>query len=72
MIPNQLISETKGKHLSSKDIRNELLSDHEWVIIQLCKEMNSQPRVEDLGAVDFLAEPIESHTKKVIDNKEDA
>jgi len=56
------IKEHPGKYLSSKDILNELLSDHEWIIIQLRKDIQeSSAKNKDAGTADFFTRLMEQH-----------
>ena len=56
------IKEHPGKYLSSKDILNELLSDHEWIIIQLRKDIQeSSAKNKDAGTADFFTRLMEKH-----------
>jgi len=56
------IKEHPGKYLSSKDILHELLSDHEWIIIQLRKDIEEcAAKNKDAGTADFLTGLMEKH-----------
>ena len=56
------IKEHPGKYLSSKDILNELLSDHEWIIIILRKDIQeSSAKNKDAGTADFFTRLMEQH-----------
>jgi starvation-inducible DNA-binding protein len=56
------IKEHPGKYNSTKDTLQELLSDHETVIIQLRKGIDhSAEKNKDAGTVDFLTGLMEQH-----------
>jgi len=56
------IKEHPGKYSSSKDILNELLSDHEWIIMQLRKDVEEcATKNKDAGTADFLTGLMEQH-----------
>lgn len=56
------IKESPGKYSSSKNILDELLSDHELVIIQLRKNIEEcASKNKDAGTADFLTGLMEQH-----------
>ena len=57
-----LIKENVGKYPSSKDMLRELLKDHEFVIVQLRKDIDEcANKCEDSGTADFLTGLMEQH-----------
>jgi starvation-inducible DNA-binding protein len=56
------IKEKPGKYPASKDMIHELLEDHETVIIQLRKDIETSAHEnKDLGTADFLTGLLEQH-----------
>jgi starvation-inducible DNA-binding protein len=56
------IKEHPGKYLSSKDTLRELLQDHETVIVQLRKNIETcSESNKDVGTADFLTGLMEQH-----------
>ncbi len=56
------IKECPGKYSSSKDMLKELLKDHEAVIIQLRKDVETcTEKYKDAGTADFLTGLMEQH-----------
>jgi starvation-inducible DNA-binding protein len=61
-IKHSSIKESPGKYLSSKDMIQELLADHETVIIQLRKDVEDcAGAYKDAGTADFLTGLMEQH-----------
>ena len=56
------IQENPGKYLSSRDTLQELLNDHETIIIQLRKDIDDcTNKYKDAGTADFLTSLMEQH-----------
>jgi starvation-inducible DNA-binding protein len=56
------LSETPGKYPSQKEMLQELLKDHETVIIQLRKNVDTcAEEIKDAGTADFLTGIMEQH-----------
>lgn len=56
------IKENPGKYSSSKDMIQELLKDHETVIIQFRKDIDAcADKSKDVGTADFLTGLMEQH-----------
>ena len=61
-IKNSSIKESPAVYLPSMDTLQELLSDHESIIIQLRKDISElQDKNMDVGSADFLTGLLESH-----------
>lgn len=57
-----LIKEAPGKYPSSKDVLKELLADHETIIVQLRKDVDTcSEKTKDAGTADFLTGLMEQH-----------
>jgi starvation-inducible DNA-binding protein len=56
------LSESPGKYPSQKEMLQELLKDHETVIIQLRKDVDTcAEEIKDAGTADFLTGIMEQH-----------
>ena len=56
------IKESPGKYASSKELLNELLKDHESVIIMLRKDVDeTADKIKDAGTADFFTGLMEQH-----------
>ena len=56
------IKETPGKYHSSKEMLEELLTDHETVIVQLRGNIDDcSKKYKDAGTTDFLTKLMETH-----------
>ncbi len=61
-IEHSSLKENPGKYLSSKETLQELLVDHETVIIQLRKDIEAcAEKNKDAGTADFLTGLMEAH-----------
>ena len=61
-IKHASLKESPGKYLSSKEMLQELLVDHEAVIIQLRKDIEEcADKNKDAGTADFLTGLMEAH-----------
>jgi starvation-inducible DNA-binding protein len=61
-IKHASLKESPGKYLSSKETLQELLVDHETVIIQLRKDIEEcADKNKDAGTADFLTGLMEAH-----------
>ncbi len=58
------LKETAGKTIGGKAMLNNLLSDHEAVIVELRKDLAAcQDKFQDAGTADFLTGLMEQHEK---------
>jgi starvation-inducible DNA-binding protein len=56
------LKESPGKYPSQKEMLNELLADHESVIVQLRKHIKDcDEKYDDIGTSDFLTDLIKEH-----------
>ncbi len=56
------LKESPGKYLSSKDMIKELLADHETIITELRKDIETcSTKFNDAGTADFLTGLMEQH-----------
>lgn len=56
------LKESPGKYPSQKEMLNELLADHEAVIVQLRKHIKDcDEKYDDIGTSDFLTDLIKEH-----------
>ena len=56
------IKESPGKYASSKELLNELLKDHESIIIMLRKDVDeAADKIKDAGTADFLTGLMKQH-----------
>jgi starvation-inducible DNA-binding protein len=61
-IKYSLIKESQGKYPQSKDMLKELLADHETVIVQLRKDIDTcAEKNKDAGTADFFTGLLEAH-----------
>lgn len=56
------LKETPGKYPTAKEMLNELLKDHESVIVMLRKDIDeAADKIKDAGTADFLTKLMEDH-----------
>lgn len=61
-IEHSSLKESPGKYLSTKETLQELLDDHETVVIQLRKDIEAcADKNKDAGTADFLTGLMEAH-----------
>lgn len=61
-IEHSSLKENPGKYLSTKETLQELLDDHETVVIQLRKDIEAcADKNKDAGTADFLTGLMEAH-----------
>lgn len=57
-----IIKEAPGKYYSSKDMIEELLKDHETIVVQLRKDIEDcASKYKDAGTADFITGLMEQH-----------
>lgn len=57
------LKERPGAHLKARDMINALLNDHEMIIRELRRDLDTAQRLGDMGTSDFLTGLMEQHEK---------
>lgn len=70
MKPAHQLGKPPGRYSASKNTRNELLSDQEWVVIQLRKDFD-EPEAKDRDSSETvllagLSEQLEQHHEEIL------